>query len=158
MLKNGLYEQVINREIERELDSPDIVSATEPIDSAESSVVLAKYLSDVIRQGLDNISDNGGSIDNKIEFVNKIVNAVASETDDDNFNEQSVSQKAEQLLVVYEKRNSILAVDEKTAYPLCEKAEKRDLFELILYNKVCGLGKIIICKHDIKIALVVSRE
>ena len=114
MLKNGLYEQVINREIERELDSPDIVSATEPIDSAESSVVLAKYLSDVIRQGLDNISDNGGSIDNKIEFVNKIVNAVASETDDDNFNEQSVSQKAEQLLAVYEKRNSILAVDEKT--------------------------------------------
>lgn len=48
MLKDGLYEQIINKGLETELSSTDKLSATAPIDSAESSRVLAKYIAEVV--------------------------------------------------------------------------------------------------------------
>ena len=41
MLHNGLYEQVINKEIDSELAGADKLSQTAPIDTAEASKVLA---------------------------------------------------------------------------------------------------------------------
>ncbi len=58
MLKKGIYEQVINKEIKEQLEnSTDVVSQTEVIDNAMSSEILSKYISDIIKKGLENISN-----------------------------------------------------------------------------------------------------
>ena len=60
MLHDGLYEQIINKGLETELSVTDKLTTTAPIDSAEASKVLAKYIAEVVEKGLDNVADNGG--------------------------------------------------------------------------------------------------
>ena len=53
MLHPGLYEQVINNALTRELaEIPEARKSVAPIDKAEASKVLAQYLADVIQKGL----------------------------------------------------------------------------------------------------------
>ena len=53
MLYPGLYEQVINNALNRELaDIPETRKSTAPIDTAEAAKVLAQYLTDVVQKGL----------------------------------------------------------------------------------------------------------
>ena len=59
MLKRGIYEQVRNREISKEIDdNNDIITKLEKIDQAESSTILAKYITEIIEKGLNQIHDN----------------------------------------------------------------------------------------------------
>ena len=63
MLHPGLYEQVINNALNRELSEvPEARKSTAPIDTAEASKVLAQYLTEVVQKGFDNVQDNGGGI------------------------------------------------------------------------------------------------
>ena len=56
MLHPGLYEQVINNALNRELSEvPEARKSTAPIDTAEASKVLAQYLTEVVQKGLDNV-------------------------------------------------------------------------------------------------------
>ena len=73
MLNDGLYEQVINKELEAELSSTDKVSKTEPIDSAEASKVLAKYVAEVVERGLENLKENGGDLEDQVKLANQII-------------------------------------------------------------------------------------
>ena len=73
MLRNGLYEQVINKALEGELATTDKLMETAPIDGGESSKVLSKYIAEIIEKGLDNVRDSGGALADQVELVNKIV-------------------------------------------------------------------------------------
>lgn len=113
MLKDGLYEQVINNKLDTELaECTDKLSTTASIDKAEASKVLSKYLTEVVEKGLDNIIDNGGDISSQVELVNKIVSVIKDETNESDFSEMSVAERAEQLLSLFDKKNSLLALNE----------------------------------------------
>ena len=113
MLNDGLYEQVISKELDSELVSTDKLSQTAPIDSAEASKILSKYVAEIVEKGLENVKDNGGDLSSQIELVNRIVSTIKSETHEPEFDSQSVAQRAEQLLALMDKQNNILAVNEK---------------------------------------------
>lgn len=113
MLNDGLYEQVINRELDSELAATDKLSQTAPIDSAEASKILSKYVAEIVEKGLENVKDNGGDLSSQVELVNRIVSTITSETHEPEFDSQSVAQRAEQLLALMDKQNNILAVNEK---------------------------------------------
>ena len=70
MLHNGIYEQVINKALDRELATTDKLSQTAPIDAAEAAKVLAKYVAAVVGKGLENVQDNGGDVSSQVELVN----------------------------------------------------------------------------------------
>lgn len=59
MLKNGIYEQIINENINQELidknDEKHIEKET--VDYAESSKVFAKYVSEIVEKGLDIVKE-----------------------------------------------------------------------------------------------------
>lgn len=113
MLKDGLYEQVINNKLDTELaECADKLSTTASIDKAEASKVLSKYLTEVVEKGLDNIIDNGGDISSQVDLVNKIVSVIKDETRESDFSEMSVAERAEQLLSLFDKKNSLLALNE----------------------------------------------
>ena len=59
MLKDGLYEQVINESLQKDIDeSVDKFSEIKEIDKAESSKILSQYVADIIEKGLNYISDD----------------------------------------------------------------------------------------------------
>lgn len=113
MLHNGLYEQIINKVLDSELSASDKLSQTAPIDRAEASKVLAKYVADVVEKGLDNVKDNGGDLNSQVALVNHIVSTIMAETKEADFDTLSVAERAEQLLALFDKKNSVLAIDEK---------------------------------------------
>lgn len=115
MLHDGLYEQIINKELETELGLTDKFSTTAPIDSAEASKVLAKYIAEVVEKGLDNVADNGGDVNSQVALANRIISTIINETKENGFAEMSVAERAEQLLALFDRKNSILALDEKAA-------------------------------------------
>ena len=69
MLYDGLYEQIINKALDAELSATDKIGQTTPIDSAEASKVLAKYIAEVVEKGLDNVVDNGGDVNSQAVLV-----------------------------------------------------------------------------------------
>ena len=76
MLHNGLYEQIINKGLDSELSVTDKLSQTAPIDSAEASKVLAKYVAEIVEKGLNNVKDNGGDLNSQVDLVNRIVSTI----------------------------------------------------------------------------------
>jgi superfamily II DNA or RNA helicase len=113
MLRDGLYEQVINNEIDRELTGTEKLAQTAPIDKEEASKILAKYVADVVERGLENLKDNGGDINDQIALTNQIIDTIKSETKEDDFDSLSVAQRAEQLFALFDRKNTIWAIDEK---------------------------------------------
>ena len=113
MLKPGLYEQVINKELGQEIDqATEQVKSVAPIDKAEASKVLAKYLTKIIEKGLENVKDKDGNIDKQINLANKIVQIINAETQENDFEGLTVDQRAQQLLAILNRQNTIYAVNE----------------------------------------------
>lgn len=110
---DGLYEQIINKALDAELSATGKLSQTAPIDPAEASKVLAKYIAEIVEKGLDNVVDNGGDVNSQVVLANRIISTIISETKENGFDEMTVAERAEQLLALLDKKNSILALDEK---------------------------------------------
>ena len=109
MLKRGLYEQVINKSLDRELEcSDDIVTSTGKLDGAEAPQILSHYISELVEKGLRQVSSD--DISGQLSLANRIVSAIADVTGDSDFDGMSVAERAEQLLAVAEKKNSLTAV------------------------------------------------
>ena len=113
MLHDGLYEQVINKGLDTKLATSRKLSQTAPIDTAEASKVLAKYVAEVVERGLDNLRDNGGDLNAQVALANQIITTIQAETKEADFDSLSVAERAEQLLALFDRQNSIWAVDEK---------------------------------------------
>lgn len=108
MLKTGLYEKVISKDLGVELDSQtEKLAKTVTIDEAEASKILAKYIAQIVEKGLDNLVDNGGNIQTQIALANKIVSTIKTEAREDVFDGMSVDERAEQLLALLDKTNTI---------------------------------------------------
>lgn len=116
MLQPGLYEQVINTALNRELSEiPDARKSVAPIDKAEASKVLAQYLADVVQKGLETVGDNGGDISTQIGLANQIVDLIQNTTKEADFAALSVDQRAEQLLALLREQDPRLAVGKTAA-------------------------------------------
>ena len=113
MLPTGLYEQIINKTLDAELAKTDKLSETVRIDEAEAAKVLAQYVAEIVEKGLDNVKDNGGDLNKQVELVNRIVSTIVKETQESEFADLSVAERAEQLLALLERKNTIRALDEK---------------------------------------------
>ena len=116
MLPPGLYEQVINTALNRELSEiPDARKSVAPIDKAEASKVLAQYLADVVEKGLENMLDNGGDISAQVGLANQIVTLIQNTTQEADFAALSVEARAEQLLALLREQDPRLAVGKTAA-------------------------------------------
>lgn len=74
MLKTGIYEQLINNEISTHLEEHiDKLIKTAPIDEAEAPKIFAKYISEVIEYGHENIKDSDGNIQTSVGLNKKLL-------------------------------------------------------------------------------------
>ena len=104
MLRPGLYEQVINKDLSDEIANSAQLIDKRDIDRAEAPQILAGYLSEVVEKGLSRLA--GNDIERQLGLANKIVSAVTELTGDDEFDGLSVDQRAEQLLAVANMQNN----------------------------------------------------
>ena len=110
MLKAGVYEQVVNAALARELDSVEPArKALAPIDPAEAAEVMSQYLADVARRGLENVLDIGGDIAAQVELANRIVALIESSTQEADFASLGIDRRAEQLLALLRENDPRLA-------------------------------------------------
>lgn len=117
MLTPGLYEQVINKIIAQELEGVNPKENTikkSKLDKEESSKILAKYIAEIIEQGLEYVKDKNEKIHSQIELVNKLVSVIKEEIKDLEFDNYQVDERAEQLMALISNTNSILAISEKS--------------------------------------------
>ena len=117
MLKQGLYEQVVNTEIKDELcQLPEGSKHVEKIDAAESSSVLTQYLSEVVHKGLDRIA--GDDISAQLNLVNKIVDLISQETAQDDLRDFTVDDEGEQLFALLSRDDPMMRIGRKKAKDL----------------------------------------
>ena len=111
MLKDGLYEQVINKTLKKELETvSDFYIEREDIDQAEAPKILANYIAGVIEKGLRAISDVDKKLllQKRIDLINNIILSLEKDTDDSDFAGMSVDERAEQLLAVLQKKDNVI--------------------------------------------------
>ena len=72
VLKQGIYEQIINQETERNIKQAEqsgLVCVQQPIDSAESPQMLANYLANAIRKKLEDTEEQQA----RVNLINRIM-------------------------------------------------------------------------------------
>ena len=104
-MKEGLYEQLINKLVRsklNDLDRSEFYIKEAVIDKVEASNILSLYLCDVIRIALNFISGDG-SIDKQIELSNKIIFLLRNELSKEEFNDDLIEIEAKILSAVFSK-------------------------------------------------------
>ncbi len=108
-LKNGIYEQVINKLITEEitaLQDTKIINK-DNIEEAESNKVLAAYLQEVTRKALSYVKKGSGSkVLNQVAICNKLISLLREETEEEALNDYIINEESKILLEVLEKMNS----------------------------------------------------
>jgi Predicted HKD family nuclease len=114
MLHTGLYEQLINKLLRQELSASErkLIQST-AIDQEEAPRILSKYMAEVLEAALSNVKDRGGSIGDQVSLANRIVELISHHSAEDRLRELSIDEKAELLLALLDKGNSIFAFNEK---------------------------------------------
>lgn len=109
MLKPGLYEQVVNADLHSELFViPAERKFLEKIDIAEASQVIAKYITAVVKKGLDNVVDNGGDLKDQISLANQIVDIIENITENSYFKSLAIDPSSEILLALLKEQDPLL--------------------------------------------------
>ena len=116
-LHPGLYEQVINHELNSELQGiPADCQATAKIDRAEASKILAAYVADAARRELESVADSGGDLSEQIALANRMLSVFANasysgdKSTPGNAGDAADTCNPERDLLVDEKAEQLLAV------------------------------------------------
>lgn len=110
MLRPGIYEQLINHRLARELDQlPENQKATASIDQAEASSVLSQYVADVVRKALERMHDGRSELPEQVALVNQLV-ALAGEAAEEDIDGLSVDERAQQLLALLGEKDPRIAL------------------------------------------------
>ncbi len=115
MLEPGLYEQIINKQIQAELQGSDEnTRLIEKIDEAEASEVLTRYVSEVVHKALDRIAEDG-NLTAKVELVNKVVGLISETEDMGDLKDMAVADSAEQLLALLSDADPMYKIGQRKA-------------------------------------------
>ena len=120
MLKDGIYEQIVNTKINKELQQLDVKKydiELEKLQGEDARRILTIYISYVINQALQYLRDSYSlSKENKsllaqIRLCNEIVREIAAHTQEPEFEDNVVLEKGEVLTSLYEKMNSARSIN-----------------------------------------------
>jgi superfamily II DNA or RNA helicase len=117
MLKEGIYEDIINHKLKRELADLNLDGyeiGKESIDVEEARKILASYISSVTRKALtyirDNKSNDQESLLGQISTCNDIISVLSNRLDQEEFESLKIAEEAEVLTSIYSRFNSIRGI------------------------------------------------
>lgn len=120
MLYTGIYEQIVNTRIDKELKLMDLEKydiSLEQLNAEDARRILTIYISYVINQGLLYLRDrfpsskDEDSLLAQIRLCNEIVKDIAEQTGEPDFNDNIILEKGDVLTSLYEKMNSARSIN-----------------------------------------------
>ena len=112
-MKQGLYEQVINLEIQKQLESLEhekFIIEKSKIDNEEAKAILSQYISKVIRKSLNYIRDkekeDSDKLIKQIEACNNIINILSEVSNEEDIKKYEIDKNGEMLNALYSKINN----------------------------------------------------
>ena len=117
MLKQGIYEEIINTKLKAELDAIDLETfevGKERIDTEEARKLLSTYISSVTRRALkfvrDNENDDRQALIDQIRTCNDIISVLIEKLDEEEFKTLKIEEEGEVLTSIYSKINSVRSI------------------------------------------------
>ena len=112
MLKEGIYEQIINTKIRPDIEKlkeTDFDIGTEQMDVEEARKILSSYISEITRKALKMIREKNedAALVNQIKTCNEIITILSKELDDEDFKLLKIEENGEVLTHIYSKINQI---------------------------------------------------
>jgi len=124
-MKQGLYEQIINKLTSQQIASLDLDQfdiGTEPLDAEEARKMLSNYLARVTRRALKVVREQSSDEDSvlvQIRTCNEIIDTLKNTLGQQEYNELQLDEQGEVLTYVYSKLNHIRGIkDEKVLRPV----------------------------------------
>ncbi|WP_026477586.1 DEAD/DEAH box helicase [Alkaliphilus transvaalensis] len=121
MLKEGIYEEIINRKLRNDLEELSIDHfdvGKENIDVEEARKILSSYISEVTRRALryvrENISDDKEALLSQIRTCNDVIEILSVRLPVDEFDKLKIEEEGEILTSVYSKINSIKSIERES--------------------------------------------
>ena len=109
-MKNGIYEEIINNKILKEIDNEELLIGKEKLDSEEAKNILTQYIANITKTALkyirDDIKDPNEYLLKQIEICNDIIELLKEKLQDKEFEELKISESAEVLTYVYSRINN----------------------------------------------------
>ena len=109
-MKNGIYEEIINNKILKEIDNEELSIGKEKLDSEEAKNILTQYIANITKTALryirDDIKDSNEYLLKQIEICNDIIELLKEKLQDKEFEELKISESAEVLTYVYSRMNN----------------------------------------------------
>ncbi|MFJ8262936.1 DUF3427 domain-containing protein [Rummeliibacillus sp. NPDC094406] len=117
MLKQGLYEEIINQKLKDELlelDTDTFVVGKEKMDVEEAQKILASYISLITRKALkfvrDNETNDRDALIKQIETCNDIITILSERLEEEEFRQLHIEEEGEVLTSVYSRINSVRSI------------------------------------------------
>ncbi|MBS5884061.1 DEAD/DEAH box helicase [Clostridium sp.] len=134
-MKQGLYEQVINSEIQKQLESLEhekFIIEKSKIDNEEAKVILSQYISKVIRKSLNYIRDKEKEDSDKllkqIEACNDIINILSEVSNGNDIKKYEIDKNGEMLNALYSKINNKKSLNKETSVRSVTPLSQSSLF------------------------------
>ncbi len=121
MLKNGIYELIINRILRNELNAlKDVDAEREKIEREEASYILSKYAGGLINDALLKMKDAGNWPSSQVNLINEIIKLVSTEVPEVISDKMIIDEPLEKLL-------SLMAKQDHNFPGISEERNKRPL-------------------------------
>lgn len=121
MLKNGIYELIINRILRNELNAlKDVDAEREKIEREEASYILSKYAGGLINDALLKMKDAGNWPSSQVNLINEIIKLVSTEVPEVISDKMIIDEPLEKLL-------SLMAKQDHNFPDISEERNKRPL-------------------------------
>lgn len=136
MLKQGVYEQLINKDLKEKLKQLNLdtyIIEKENLDVEEAKTILSAYISSVVKKALRFVRENSKQNDkeallSQIQACNELIKIMASIARERNIEGFRIEEEGEVLTALYSKINSIKSVKESKAIRPVTSLSQSSLF------------------------------
>ncbi|WP_282110987.1 DUF3427 domain-containing protein [Shewanella algicola] len=104
----GIYEKLITQLIDKSIDRDVFYLGERPLESAEASVWLSRFLTNIIEYAIEAVPKGDNQLVNQINLANKLVLWLKDHVQDDQLiSENLLDSKGRILTAIFEKKNPI---------------------------------------------------
>lgn len=107
---NGIYEEIINNKILKELNDNDLIIGKEKLDPEEAKNLLTQYIANITKTALRYVREEALEpqeyLIKQIEICNEIIELLKEKLKDNEFEELKITESAEVLTYAYDRINN----------------------------------------------------
>lgn len=109
-MKNGIYEEIINNKILKEISNEELIIGKEKLDSEDAKTFLTQYIAEITKTALkcvrDEITEPQNYLLKQVELCNDIIELLKQKLNEDEFEDLKITESAEVLTYVYDRMNN----------------------------------------------------